>query len=360
LGRIKSSLLIGVAALAASVLVSGCSSEEAINETVATINGNRVSVMEVREASGIPGGLVSASMLDKDQKKKVIDQIAETRILAQEARTMGLDNSPEFKEAVQVGEAGIVIKGLFRKELDAKGKKIESEIETAAKALTAKDKNLKPADARFRAGQTVFGEKLNLVQKEVTEAANKAFPQKVDGAVLNKIAAGEKVSDDTVVGTAGTEKLTYGQTKALMEKATQGMKHAGKDFSKDPKALASVIGQDLANRSLLAYAKQQGGDKGRWHELDRSLLENSVLIGILAEKVIFKDVSVSDKEIESAYGEHKDMFMKDGKLLPLAEVRPQIANFLQNDKKRKAVEAFLAPLKAKAKITITESMLSKI
>jgi hypothetical protein len=351
---------MGAAVLAASVLISGCSSEKSINETVATVNGKPVSILEVREASGIPGGLVAASMLDTEQKKKVIDQIAETRLLAQEARTIGLDNTPEYKEAVRAGESSLIIKGLFRKELEAKGKKIESEIEAAAKALTDKDKNLKPAEARFRAGQTVFGEKLNQVQKEVTEAARKAFPEKVDSAVLARIAAGEKVADDTVVGNVGSEKMTYAEAKVLIAKATQGMQHTGKDFSKDEKALASVIGQDLSNRSLLAYAKKQGGEKGRWYDLDRSLLENSVLIGILAEKVIFKDVSVSDKEIESAYAEHKDMLTKDGKVLPLAEVRGQLSNFIQNDKKRKAVEAYLVPLKSKAKITVTDSMLGKV
>lgn len=360
MGTIKSRLFTAAAALAASVLIAGCSSEGAINETVATIDGNRITVMEVREASGIPGGLVPATMLDKDQKKKVIDQIAETRLLAKEARALGLDKSPEFKEAVLAGEANVTIKGLFRKELETRGKKIESEIEAAAKALTDKDKTLKPAEARFRAGQTVFGEQLNQVQQKVTEAARKAFPEKIEVATLKKIAGGEAVSDDTVVGSVGTDKMTYGEAKKLIEKAVGANKHSGKDFTRDENALSSVIGQDLSNRSMLAYAKQQNGDKGRWSELDRSLFENSILIGILAEKVIFKDISVSEKEIESAYGEHKEMFTKDGKALPLAEVKGQILNFLQNDKRRKAVEAFLVPLKAKAKITITESLLSKV
>ncbi len=361
--RIKSRLIMGaVAVAAASVLFSGCTSDESINETVATVNGNRITVMEVREAIGIPGGLVSAPNFDKEQKKKIVEQIAETRILAQEARTQGLDNTKEFKDAVRAGEPGIVIKGLFRKELDARGKKAESEIETAAKGLMAKDNNLKPTDARLQAGQAVFGSKLSQVQTEVSEAARKAFPEKIDTAVIGRIGKGEKVADDTVVGQVGADKITYGEAKVLIEKgmAAGGGQHSGKDFSKDEKALTSVIGQELSNRSLLAYAKQQGGEKGRWLELDRSLLENSVLIGLLAEKVIFKDLVVSDKEIEATYNDHKEMFSKGGKVMPLAEVRSQIVSFLQDDKKRKAVEAFLAPLKAKAKIVITESLLPKI
>lgn len=351
---------MGMAAIAASFLISGCSSESAINETVATVNGTRISVMEVREAIGIPGGLVAASMLEPDQKKKAIDQIVETRILAAEARAKGFDNTNEFKEILRSSESSIAIKGLFRKELDARGKKLESEIETVAKGLSAKDKNLKPAEARFQAGQAVFDKKLGEIQRELTDAARKAFPDKIESAVIAKIAGGEKVPDNTVVGSVGSDKMTYGEAKALVEKAMKGMKHPGKDFTTDEATLGSVIGQDLGNRSLTAYAKQQGGEKGRWYDLDRSLLENSILIGLLAERVIFKGISASDKEIETAYGEHKDMFTQGGKVLPLSEVRGQIANFIENDKKRKAIEAYLVPLKAKAKVSITESMLPKI
>lgn len=351
---------MGIAAIAASFLIGGCSSESAINETVATVNGTRITVLEVREAIGIPGGLVAASMLEPDQKKKAIDQIVETRILAAEARAMGYDNTNEFKEILRSSESSIAIKGLFRKELDARSKKLESEIETVAKELSAKDKNLKPAEARFQAGQTVFDKKLGEIQRELTDAARKAFPDKIESAVIAKIAGGEKVPDNTVVGSVGSDKMTYGDAKVLVEKAMKGMKHPGKDFTTDEATLGSVIGQDLGNRSLMAYAKQQGGEKGRWHDLDRSLLENSILIGLLAERVIFKGISATDKEIEAAYGEHKDMFTQGGKVLPLAEVRGQIANFIENDKKRKAVEAYLVPLKAKTKVSITESMLSKI
>lgn len=351
---------MGMAAIAASVLIGGCSSDGAINEPVATVNGTRITVMEVREAIGIPGGLVAASMLDPGQKKKAIDQIIETRLLASEARAMGFDNTSEFKEILRSAEGNIAIKGLFRKELDIRGKKLESEIEAAAKELSAKDKNLKPAEARFQAGQAVFDKKLGEIQREMTDAAQKAFPGKIESAVIAKIAGGEKFPDNTVVGSVGPDKMTYGEAKALVEKAMKGMKHPGKDFTTDEATLGSVIGQDLGNRSLLSYAKQQGGEKGRWHDLDRSLLENSILIGLLAEKVVFKDISATDKEIENAYDEHKDTFTKAGKLVPLAEVRGQIANFIENDKKRKAIEAYIVPLKAKAKISITESMVSKI
>jgi hypothetical protein len=349
-----------VAVVAASVMFTGCTSEDSINETVATVNGNRITVMEVREAIGIPGGLVAVPMLEKEQKRKIIEQIAETRILAQEARARGIDNSAEFKDAIKAGEAGIIVKGLFRKELDVKAKKAESEIDAAAKTLMAKDNNLKPIEARLQAGQAVFGSKISQVQAEVTAAARKAFPEKIDAAMVAAIAKGEPITDNAVVGQAGNEKMTYGEAKELIGKAMQGGKHSGKDFTRDEKALTSVILQDLQNKSMVAYARQQGSEKGRWFELDRSLLENSVLIGMLAEKVIFKDISVSDKEIEATYNEHKEMFNKGGKVLALAEVRGQIVSFLQDDKRRKAVEAFLAPLKAKAKVVITDSMLPKI
>ncbi len=345
---------------AVTVLLAGCGSKGVVDETVATVNGNKITVLEVREAIGIPGGVVAASMFDIDQKKKVIDQIADARLLAQEARTLGYDNSSEFKEAVRGAESGLIVKGLFRKELAGMSKKIDGEIEAGTKELMAKDKSLKPGDARNRAGQTVFEGKLAQIQTEITAAARKAFPAKVDQATIARIAKGEAVPDDAIIGEAGSEKMTYAQAKGLVEKATRGTQHTGKDFMKDEKVLASVVNQDLSNRSLLAYAQKQGTGKSPSFELDRSLLENAVLIGLLAEKVIFKGVTVSDKEIENTYTEHKEMFAKEGKVTPLAEVRGQISEFLLNGKKQKAIEAFLAPLKAKAKVTVTESLVSKI
>ncbi|HEY3490953.1 MAG TPA: peptidylprolyl isomerase [Candidatus Deferrimicrobiaceae bacterium] len=355
--RIIHGLMLGAVA---SMLFIGCSSKSAVNETVATVDGKSITVMEVREATGIPGGLVPASTLDKDQKRKLIGQIIETRLLAREARAIGLDNTQEFKDAIRFGESGVAVKGLFRKELDAKGQKVGSEIDAAVKDLMAKDKSLKASDARARASQSVFSAKLSQIQTEITAAARKAFPEKVDTALIARIAKGEDVPDNAAVGQVGSEAMTYGDAKVLISKATMGAKHAGKDFLRDEKALAGAISQELGDRSLVAYARQQGGDKGPWLELDRTLYENSVLLGLLAEKVIFKDLGVSEKEIENTYNEHKNMFVKDGKLVPLAAVRDQIVAFLQDQKKRKAVEAFVAPLKGKAKISIVESMLEKV
>ena len=89
-------------------------------------------------------------------------------------------------------------------------------------------------------------------------------------------------------------------------------------------------------------------------------MERAVLINLLAEKVAVKDVSVTDKEVEGAYVEHGEMFVKDGKKIPLAQVKEQLRAYLENGKRRKALDEYVEALKKKAKITINESVLSKV
>ncbi len=69
---------------------------------------------------------------------------------------------------------------------------------------------------------------------------------------------------------------------------------------------------------------------------------------------------MTDKEIESAYAEHGQMFVKDGKKIPLAQVKDQLRAFLENAKRRKALDEYVEALRKKAKITINESVLPKV
>lgn len=359
-----SNSLKAAAFVVALALSAGCSSKgggNSLKDVVATVNGDTITVMEVREAVGIPGGIASAgAMADKEQKKKIVEQLAEARLVAQEARAQGLDKDPKFAAGIKEGESAIIVRTLFRKELDAKGKNTEAEVETAVKELMSKDKALKANDARARAIQSVVTAKLNKIQEELTAAARKSFPEKIDGAVIARIAKGESVPDDATLGQVGSEKITYGEAKALVARVAAANGQGGKDFSRDEKALGSVISQELSNRALVAYARQQGGDKGPWYVLDHSSLENAVLIGLLAEKKIFAGIKIGEAEIKAAYEEHKDMFNKGGKPVALAAVREQIESFLTDQKRKKAVADFVAPLKAKGKVSIDEAAFGKI
>jgi hypothetical protein len=88
-------------------------------------------------------------------------------------------------------------------------------------------------------------------------------------------------------------------------------------------------------------------------------MERSILIDLLARQELAEGTEVTDDEIAEAYKEHKQMFVRDGKEIPLLQVREQIRGFLQNEKKRKKIETYIEELKKKAKITVNEELLSK-
>jgi competence CoiA-like predicted nuclease len=54
------------------------------------------------------------------------------------------------------------------------------------------------------------------------------------------------------------------------------------------------------------------------------------------------------------------MLVRDGKKVPLAAVKEQIRGFLQNNKRKKALEEYIEALKKKAKITVNEPALQKV
>jgi hypothetical protein len=92
----------------------------------------------------------------------------------------------------------------------------------------------------------------------------------------------------------------------------------------------------------------------------RAEMERAVLINLLADIVAAKDVSVSEKEIEGAYMEHGQMFLRDGKKIPLSQVKDQLRAFLENGKRRRALDEYVESLRKKAKITVNESALPKV
>jgi hypothetical protein len=354
-------LILGAAAIAAAAVLSvGCDRGLPNGETVATVDGERITALEVREAIGIPGGVLPATVVGAEEKRKIVMQIAETRLLARDARGMGLDNTPEYATAAREGEATVTVTGLFRKELDARSAGLGSGIDAKAKAMMAKDNTLGLDDARARAGQEALGGLLARIQSDSMVAADNAYPATVDNEVLTRISKGEDVPDNVVLGRVGEERVSYGEAKALVRKSTSGMDLKGKSFDTDVKVLGSVLRQELSARALVAYAKSRGGDRGPLAEHDRSLQRNRTLVGLLAERKIFKGLEVTDAEIEKAYGEHKEMYTRGGAPVPLAEVRGQIRSILLNEKRRKAVEAYLVPLKAGARITVTDSLLPRI
>jgi hypothetical protein len=354
------SAVVFLAAAALSWGSAGCAKTDVRNETVASVNGEDIKVMEVREILGIRGGASPAANAPAEKKKEALDRLVAARLLAQEAKAQGLDNTDEFRQTLARNEQGILITALFRKEMEAKGKPDDKEVQEEAGKLKAADNNLPQKDAEARAGQSVAEKQGRKIEADLIAAAKKETPPTVNQDLLQKIGKGEKVEDGAILGTAGAEKVSYGDVKRLLGALSPGGPHGGQDLSKNPMVIGRILERELTGKMLTAYAKKQGVEGSDTAKTVRKDLERSILISQLADKMVAKDLAVTDKEIEDAYAEHARMLVREGKKIPLSAVKEQLRGFLENNKKKKALEDYIEGLKKKAKITVNESTLQKV
>jgi len=348
-----------ILSLVAATGWSGCATKNVREETVATVDGDPIKVSEMREFLGFRGGAVAASQVPTEKKKEALDRLVSGRLIARDARARGLDNTEEFRTAVAQNEQGIWITALFRKELAAQGKAPETEVAAEAKKLRESDKNLSEADAAARAAQAVSDRKTRKLEEDLVAAARKETPVTVDTELVQRIGKGESVGDNAVLATAGGEKVTYSQAKELLRQMSQGA-HGGQDLFRNPVAIERVVDREATGRALYNYAKKQGLDGSEWLKAVRGDMERTILINLVAERVVAVEVPVTDKEIADAYAEHGQMFVRDGKKVPLKDVKGQIRAFLENSKRKKSFEEYLEGLKKKGKVTVNEEVLAKV
>jgi hypothetical protein len=352
----------GAAALVVAVataFAAGCSTKGAKNETVATVNGDDVKVAELREFLGARGGVAALAAVPVEKKREALDRLVAGRLLAQDARAMGLDNTDAFRDALSGNEKGIWINALLRKEIDARVKVKDAEVKEEAKKMRAADNALTAPEAETRAGQAIAEREIRKVEEDLIAAAKKGAPASVDMDAIGKIGRGETLPDNTALATVAGEKITYGRVVKILRTAAPGP-HGAEGLLKNPVAIQRVVDREAMGAALHAYSKKQGLDGSDWLKSARSEMERAVLINLLADKVAAKGVSVTDKEIEAAYAEHGQMFVKDGKKIPLSQVKDQLRAFLENAKRRKALDEHVETLKKKAKITVNEGLLPKV
>lgn len=337
----------------------GCSTKDAKNETVAKVNGDDVKVVELREFLGSRGGVAPVTNLPVAKKKEGLDRLLAGRLLAQDARAEGLDNTDAFRSAVSGNEKGVLINALLRKEIASRVKIKDSDLKDQAKKMRGADNTLSGPDAEARAGQAIAEREIRKVEEDLIAAAKKDTPAKVDMVPIARIGKGEDVADNAVLATVGGENITYGQVRKVLQGAAPGP-HGAEGLLKNPIAIQRVVDREATGMAIYAYAKKQGLDGSEEMKSVRAEMERAVLINLLAEKVTAKDVSVTDKEVEAAYAEHAQRFIRDGKKIPLAQVKEQLRAYLGNAKRRKALDEYVESLRKKAKITIDESVLPKV
>lgn len=351
---------IAAAFLAIAVAVfGGCSTKDVKTESVATVNGEEVRVGELREFLGSRGGVAPSTNIPVEKKKEALDRLVSGRLLAQDARAKGLDNTPEFRSILTGNEKGVWINALLRKEIASRVKIKESEIKDEAKKLRDADKNLSEADATARAGQGIAEREIRKVEEELVASAKKDSPSTTNMEAMQRIGKDRTLDDNAALATVGGEKITYGQVRKVLQGAAPGP-HGAEELLKNPIAVQRVVDREAMGMALHNYAKKQGLDGSEWLKTTRSEMERAILINLLAEKVVSKNLSVTDKEIEGAYAEHGEMFIRNGKKIPLPQVKDQLRSYLENVKRSKSLEEYVVTLKNKAKIVVNESVLPKV
>jgi hypothetical protein len=323
--------------IVSAVFSTGCSKKDVRDDVVASVNDEKIKVSELREFLGVRGGISPAGAVPVEKKKEALDRLVAGRLLAQEARAMGMDNTEGFRSAVSRNEQGVWINALVRKEI-------------ASKVKSGGSDNI--------ADPAVSDRLLRKIEEDLIAAARKEVPVVVDNNAIGNIFKGDAVKDDLVLATVGGEKVTYGQVKAVLSGMSPGA-HSSQDLSRNPDAVAKVLDREAMGKSLHGYAQKQGLEGSEWLKSVRADMERGVLINLLAEKLA-KDVSVTDQEIQAAYAEHGQMMVRDGKKIPLAQVKEQLRGFLENSKRRKILEERVEVLRKKAKIAVDEAMLPKV
>ncbi len=354
-------ILLLAAGIAGGMFVAGCSSKDVRQEAVATVNGDEIKVTELREFLGVPAGMFAVVDIPVEKKKEALDQLVTVRLLAQDGRSRGIDNTPEYKEILQRNDQLVRIKALVRKEIEGKLKVTDKEIKAEIAKVKEANKGISDADAAARAVKSVSESGIRKIQEDLIAAAKKEMAATVDSMAVARIGKEENVPDNVVLASAGDEKILYGDVKKILRgMAPAGTPQGQPDLSRNPVLVGNILERELTMRALAAYAKKQGVDGSEGYKSMRQEMERFVLRSMVADNVVAKNVEVTDKEIEAAYVEHSAMMVQDGKKVPLAMVKEQIRAAVRNEKGKKAIDEYIVELKKKAKITVNDAVLPKV
>ena len=357
----KFPILLLAAGIAGGIFVAGCSSKDVRQETVATVNGDEIKGTELREFLGVPAGVFAVVEIPVERKKEALDQLVSVRLLAQEGRSRGIDNTSAYKEILERNDPLVRIKALLRKEIEAKLKVTGEEIKAEIAKVKEANKGISDADAAMRAVKSVSGTRIQKIQEDLIAAAKKETAAAVDPQAVARIGKEGNVPDNAVLATAGDEKILYGDVKKILRGMSPGGSPQGQpDLSKNPTLVGNILERELTMRALAAYAKKQGVDGSEGYKSTLREMERFVLGGMVSDDIAAKNVEVTDKEIEAAYAEHSATMVRDGKKVPLAMVKEQIRAALRNERGKKAIEAYIAEMRKKAKVTVNDAVLPKV
>jgi hypothetical protein len=163
----KISILLLAAGIAGGMFVTGCASKDVRQEAVATVNGDEIKGAELREYLGVPAGIFAVVEIPVETKKEALDQLVAVRLLAQDGRSRGIDNTPEYKEILERNDQLVRVKALMKKEIEEKLKVTGEEIKAEIAKVKGESKGISDADAAMRAVKSVSGSRMQKIQDDL-------------------------------------------------------------------------------------------------------------------------------------------------------------------------------------------------
>lgn len=350
------------AGIAGAAFAGGCAGKDVNQEVVATVNGDDIRVVELREYFGVPGGVFALAAIPVDQKKKAVDQMVAGRLLVQEGQSLGLDNTDEYRETVKRNEVGVRINALFRKVASGKLKLDEKEVQAEAAKIRKESAGVSEAEATGQASKMLIDRQIRQIQRDLVATARKETGAAIDNEVVGKIGKGLNLPDNAVLATAGDEKILYGDVKKILrDMPNLPVMHGTQTDEQAAALIGSVLAQELTLRSLIAYSRMQGIDGSEWYRTAQRNMERTVIANMTFDRVSEKDPPVTDKELAEDYEKRAQAMAAGGqKPPPFSQVKEQLRGVLQNAKRREAFEEHVEGLRKKGKVNVNDAVLPKV
>jgi hypothetical protein len=357
----KTIAILLAAGIVGSAVAAGCARKDARQEVVATVNGEDIKVLDLKAWMGDSIGAIAMTYIPVEKKKKALDQLIVGWLMAQDARSRGMDNTPEFRESFQRSEHRVRVNALFRKEIWEKLKNDDKAVKAEIARIQETNKKISAEAAAQNASRRISERQVLKIREELIATAKKETGATVNQATMGNIGKGESVPDNAVIASAGEEKILYADVKKILEgRSPTGESQGRQDLSKNPEVIAKVVDQELNVLALSAYARKKGIERSDEYKMARQEEERNILRGMVAQAAVRKEVTITEKEVENGTAERSRNIARQGKKIPVSTVREQVRASLQNEKPRKAFDDYIAELKKKARITIDNAVLSKV
>ena len=344
--------------------MEGCSIFDFDRQPVAMVNGEVISVLEVREYLGASAGVFRFAFLPMDYKRGVVDQLIAVRLVVQAGKAMGIDNTLEFKNAVKNGETAVIADAFTRMEMKKKIRLKEKEVKEEAGRIKEEKEGISEAEAMTQAFSIIAGRQIQQIQNNLIDTAQKETDATINYAVLEQIGKGEDVPDDAVIASAGKEKILYGDVRKVLKDAPMFALLNSQDNSEMIMALIyKILEQDIVLRALKAYAEDQGLEKTETYKISVANIERVVIANMVFDKVAVVP-EVSDEEVMEDYNRRVKIMRAQGENTQappsFAAVKEQIREVLQNYKRQGAFEEYINRLRNQGKVTVYEDILKRV